>query len=50
MPPGYPGGFIAGWLERLVYWDVPPGAIGAATAAWFLLWLGVYAWLWRKGR
>lgn len=47
---GYPGGFTAGWLARLVYWDVPPGTIGAATAAWFALWLGVYAWLWRKGR
>jgi len=44
----YQGGFIAHYLERLIYWEVPPGTIGAATAVWFLGWLGFYAWLWRR--
>ncbi len=28
----YPGAFIASWIERLVYPDVPPLAIGIPTA------------------
>jgi len=46
----YPGGFIARFLERLVYWDISPGILGAATAAWSGLWLGVYAMMWRRER
>ena len=42
------GGFIERWMQWLVYWDIPPGSVGAAAAAWFLLWTGVYAWLWRR--
>jgi len=45
----YAGGFIAHYLEKVVYWDVSPGALGAATGAWFVLWLGIYAWMWRRG-
>lgn len=46
----YPGGFIAHYLGRLVYWEVSPGTLGAATGAWFALWLGVYAWMRRRER
>lgn len=46
----YEGGFIARGLEKLVYWNVTPGILGAATGAWFVLWLGIYARLWRRER
>lgn len=46
----YTGGFIARWLEKLVYWDISPGLLGAATGAWFVLWLGIYAWMRRRER
>ncbi len=40
----YPGGFIAFYLEKIVYWDIPRGYIALAAAAWILLWAAVYAW------
>ena len=41
-------GFIERRLERVVYWDVQPGQIGAATGAWFALWAALYARRWRR--
>ncbi len=46
----YTGGFIARFLGKLVYWEVTPGALAAATGFWLILWLGIYARLWRRGR
>ena len=46
----YTGGFVARGLEKLVYWNVTPGLLGAATGAWFVLWLGIYVRLWRRER
>jgi hypothetical protein len=40
----YPGGFIAFYLEKIVYWDISRGYIALAAAAWILLWAAVYAW------
>lgn len=39
---GYSGGFIEHQFERLEI-DLPRGTVGGATAAWLLLWGGVYA-------
>ncbi len=39
----YPGGFIAFYLEKIVYWDLPKGLLAGAAALWLLLWAGVYA-------
>jgi len=44
----YAGGFIARYLKEIVYWDISPGILGAATGSWFVLWLGIYAWIWRR--
>lgn len=46
----YEGGFIARFLEKLVYWEVTPGGLAAATGFWLVLWLGIYARLWRRER
>ena len=46
----YPGGFIAHYLEKIVYWDLPKGTLAWAAALWFLLWAGIYAALWMRGR
>ena len=40
----YPGGFIAFYLEKIVYWDIPRGCIALAAVAWILLWAAVYVW------
>jgi hypothetical protein len=45
----YPGGFIAHYvLSRIVYWDYPRSLMTGICAGWFLLWSGIYAWLWRR--
>lgn len=45
----YRGGFIAHYLEALVYWNAPQGLLSGLTAAWALLWTAVYIRL-RLGR
>jgi hypothetical protein len=42
--PAYPGSFIAHYAQKLVYIDVPPSAIFAAT----LILVAVNGWLYRK--
>lgn len=44
----YTGGFIARLMRKLVYWEVSPATLRAATGAWLALWLGIYAWMWRR--
>lgn len=38
----YRESFLAHWLERLVYWEVPQAWLTAASAGWFALWAAVY--------
>jgi hypothetical protein len=41
---GYPGGFVAHWLQRLLYWDAPPWAF---TLAYSVFGAGVLLAGWR---
>ena len=46
----YPGGFIAHYAWKVVYWEVPQILLSTATLAWFCLLAGIYAFLWRRER
>ena len=47
---GYPGSFIFTYLDRLVYLRLPETWLRGLGAAWALLNLAGYAWLWRAAR
>jgi len=51
---GRPGGFVARWLERLIFWDAPPAVFIASYGLFFALVVFTFFWvkpepLWRSG-
>jgi hypothetical protein len=36
-PAGQPGGFVARWLERLIFWDAPAAVFMVAYGSFFAL-------------
>lgn len=46
----YRDGFLIHYLWEIVYWDVPQPWLNWVSGLWFLLWSGLYAWLWDRER
>ncbi len=47
---GYEGGFVAHYLEKVIYPDVPYLILVPSAVAVCVFNLGIYVWRWRKSR